>query len=118
MNRERKRELTSRLKKKGFTEEQIKAYLFLKTRDTYATKLQSGDKVQLDREAITKDPNWERKVAPYKTWCSEHFGEVFTTQVHKEERPDLWQLNEDCTEPKWLFHASELLLVKENPSSN
>lgn len=105
------------MKKKGFTKEQIEAFMYLKDRDTYATKIKDGDKVQLDREAIIRDPNWKRKVTEYRLWCFEHFGEVFTARKHKDERPDLWQLEEDETNPKWLLHASELMLVKENPAS-
>lgn len=90
--------------------------MILKNRDAYDIKIKVGDKVQLDREAIIGDPNWKRKIPEYKQWCLEHFGKTFTAEIYKEERPELWQLGEDKTNPKWLIHASELILVEENPA--
>lgn len=74
-------------------------------------KIQQGDKVWLDEAAIIGDPNWERKVISYRLWCKEHFGEVFTVLPHNNGSVDLWQLEEDGTNPRWLFHSSDLTVV-------
>lgn len=104
--------MTAQLKKKGFTDKQIEAFLYLKARDEYGDKIHDGDRVQFNRETMMTDPNWERKQPEYIAWCEQHFGETFTARTYKEKRPDLWQLEEDTTEPKWLFHASELTVIK------
>ena len=83
-------------------------------REEYAAKIHDGDKVQFNRVAILNDPNWERKRPEYRAWCEQHFGETFTARTYKKERPDLWELEEDTTEPKWLIHASELIIVEPN----
>ncbi|MPM00602.1 hypothetical protein SDC9_46829 [bioreactor metagenome] len=106
----------SKLKDKGYTKEQISQIMFLKQRNEYNNKIHTGDKVQLDKESIVGDPNWKRKDALYRVWCLEHFDVEMTAEVYKESRPDLWQLVEDDSEPKWLFHASELIVIKEYPA--
>lgn len=86
--------------------------MYLKARDEYAGKIHDGDRVQINREAMMSDSNWEHKQPEYKAWCEQHFGDTFTARTYKEKRPDLWQFEEDTTEPKWLFHASELTIIK------
>lgn len=114
INRAQKRSIVSKLKAKGYTEKQIELFLLAWKRKSYESKIKPGDKVRLDRDAMTKDPNWKRKELKFRVWCMEHFEDTFTAEIYKESRKDLWQFTEDNTSPKWLFHVSDLIVVKEN----
>lgn len=75
--------------------------------------IRRGTKVRLDYEKITSDPDYPRRVAPYRQFVEENRGAIFTVEYDDKYRhdPTLVCLKEDTREIKWLWHVSDLEIV-------
>lgn len=65
-----------------------------------------GDKVKLK-----SSPDYGRKTPAYREWCETHAEQELTVvydQAHTD-RPEMVCLEEDTTEPKWLFSVIDLM---------
>lgn len=115
MNRQKRRELTSRLRKKGLSNEDIQTVIKLKEAQDNGQVLQPGDKVQLDIDRIKQHPGWEDRHPEYKEFCESNVGRTFTVEYDKslKSNPSLVCLVEDQTVPKWLFWPGDLKKVDE-----
>ena len=62
-------------------------------------------------EEIKSSPNWGRKIPAYREWCEAHVEQELTVIYDQEhtDRPELVCLEEDATEPKWLFSVIDLM---------
>lgn len=113
MNRQQRRDLTSRLRKKGLSNEDIQTVVKLKEAQDNGQVLQPGDKVQLDIDRIKQHPGWEDRRPEYKEFCESNVGRTFTVEYDKARKsnPSLVCLAEDQTVPKWLFWPGDLKKV-------
>ena len=114
MNREQKRTLEKRLRKKGVTKDRAQELVkvmndadFIRQNGSGVPnppqKFNEGDKVMMDVERIKARVNYERMSDAYKQFVSEHAGEVFTAHI---ERENLISFTE---EPRWLFWSGDLV---------
>lgn len=115
MNRQQRRNLAARLSKKGYSSADIVSYIRAKEMQELAGCFQEGDRVQLNMEAITGDPNWPGKTEAYQRFCLDNAHHIFTVEfdVRHKEKPSLVCLAEDTTEPKWLFFVGDLKTVDD-----
>lgn len=83
--------------------------LFL--REQCRGRFAEGDKVKLNMEEIRSSPDWERKTPTYRAWCEAHAGQELTViyDQNHTDRPELVCLEEDGTEPRWLFSVIDLM---------
>lgn len=116
INREQRRNLAAIAKAKGWSKKQTERAIIEFKRKAYKNQIHKGDKVQLNQDTIVNDINWERKTEAYRLWCHRHFGKEFTAKAHDDGRQDLWQLEEDETNPRWLFHSGDLIVKKKPPA--
>lgn len=77
--------------------------------------LQPGTRVKLDLKRMMSGSDWHGKTDAYRLFCMAHARETMTVQHDKvtKRRPDLVVLAEDVTQPKWLFHISDLIVQEE-----
>ena len=117
MNREQKRSLEKRLRKKGIKKERAQE-LVKKMNDADLIRqngsgvpnpprtFAEGDKVKMNLELIKSRVNYEKMSDDYKRFVEEHADEVFTAHV---ERTNLISFME---EPRWLFGSGDLVKVE------
>lgn len=74
-------------------------------------RFSEGDKVKLNIEEIKSATDWKRKNPAYREWCEAHAEQELTVIYDRDhtDRPELVCLEEDTTEPKWLFSVIELI---------
>lgn len=113
MNRQQRRDLTARLRKKGLSNEDIQTVIKLKEAKDSGQTIQPGDKVQLNIEKIKEHPRWEDRRPEYKEFCESNVGRIFTVERDKSrgDNSGLVCLAEDQTVPKWLFWTGDLKKV-------
>lgn len=110
MNREQRRRAEKALRHSGKTREQarqiVNEFEFMHP----VKKLSNGDKVKLNVAGIKSDVNFKRKTDEYKTFVDTHQDDVFTVELDPKFHGNaiLVCLAEDETEPKWLWHESDL----------
>lgn len=118
MNREQKRSLERRLRKKGHSKESAAEYVeSAATLDTIIRtgsgivsppkKISEGDKVMLNLERIKSRKNYDKMSDGYKSFVEGNADAVFTAHV---ERPNTISMVE---EPRWLFWSGDLDLITE-----
>lgn len=68
-----------------------------------------GDKVKLKVEQIASRQDFVSKTSKYKEWLYANAEKVFTVhRVYPDELHSLIELEEDKTEPKWLWWDGDL----------
>lgn len=109
MNRKERRVLAKRL---HTTPNVIEAALaLLKLGEIKAKKLETGDKVRIDVDRIKT-----RKIPfrqNYLDFVEAHRQDVFTVEQDTTPYTYIVTLAEDTTQPKWYFHADDLIKVEE-----
>lgn len=77
--------------------------------------LAPGNKVMLDVKKIMEDPDWNNMKPEYQEFVKANANRVFT--LKKEARQNgpftFVSLEEDETDPKWLFMTGHLKKIKE-----
>ena len=76
-----------------------------------------GTKVKLNYDSIVNDPNYPKKVQPYKDFVEANKDTVFTVEYDEKykNKPLLVVLKEDNNEVKWLWHSKyDLIVVEDN----
>lgn len=116
MNRQQRRDLSSRLRKNGMSKEDVQTVIKLKEAQDSQPTLQAGDKVQLDIERIKGHPGWQDRRLEYREFCESNAGRTFTVEYDKARKGNsgLVCLAEDPTVPKWLFWTGDLKKVDES----
>lgn len=117
MNREQKRAMERKLRKKGYTEADAKQYV--KSAEALGSiirlgsgeasppqKFNEGDKVKLNLSRIKGRKNYDKMLDNYKEFVDGNADTVFTAHV---ERKNLISMQE---EPRWLFWSGDLDLVE------
>ena len=78
--------------------------------------IEEGTKVKLNYDSIVSDPNYSKKVQPYRDFVENNKDTVFTVQYDEKykNKPLLVMLKEDTNEVKWLWHTKYDLIVVED----
>jgi hypothetical protein len=115
MNREQKRKYMKTLQAKGFDEKKIASILSLREKFNPPNDLPEGTKVQLDIDKMKKHPDYNRLTQKYRDWVNAHISDIFTVRFDDATKtnPMLVSLEEDTTDPRWLFWTGDLKKVKE-----
>ena len=82
-----------------------------------ADVIPEGTKVKLNYDSIVNDPNYLKKVQPYKDFVEDNKDTVFTVEYDEKykNKPLLVVLKEDNNEVKWLWHSKyDLIVVEDN----
>ena len=118
MNREQKLAAIRRLQAKGHTKEQAKSMIAqlmsLTDKKNMTPDFAEGDKVMIDLESIKRDADYPRFTDKYKEWIHAHADDVFTVVFDERHRdlPVVVSLQEDTSDPKWLFWTGNLKAVE------
>lgn len=107
MNRAEKRKLAKKLKMKYA---ELLESLEFKIEDVTVEELPEGTKVKLKAEQILQQGNLNEK---YREWVEANKNKVFTCEKDPTLPNDSKRvvLKEDESNPKWLFHVTDLELV-------
>lgn len=72
-----------------------------------------GAKVRLNYDSIVNDPNYPKKVQPYKDFVESNKDTIFTVEYDEKykNKPLLVVLKEDTNETKWLWHSKYDLIT-------
>jgi len=108
MNRNQKREYIKMLKKKGYSEEEIKKhFIVLEAKTRVLNNIADGAKVKIDVDFVKTRKGYSSLVPEYRNFVESSKDKVF---VAHHESGDLFSLEEN---EKWLFWSGELKNVKE-----
>lgn len=121
MNRTEKRNLARKIKKAnktlklGLNKTQLEQYIKYKEEQMSSIVLYEGDKVTLDYLGITSRVDYDKRRPEYRNFIEENKDKIFTVKYDEKYRNNPWlvSLEEDTTEPRWLFTTSDLILYKE-----
>lgn len=108
MNRKQKRELAKKLK---ISYQELLEATSFKIEDITVEDLPDGTKVRLKKDRILEK---ESELNPkYVEWVNKNAEKIFTCEKDLSLPEDSKRviLKEDETEPKWLFHVTDLELV-------
>ena len=107
MNRAEKRKLAKKLKMKYA---ELLESLEFKIEDVTVEELPEGTKVKLKAEQILQQGNLNEK---YREWVEANKDKVFTCEKDSTLPNDSKRVvfKEDESNPKWLFHVTDLELV-------
>ena len=83
---------------------------------SWSDGLEPGTKVKLNLSRMIRDVNWSRKDDKYRLWCMAHANKIMTVEPDKVSirRPDLIAVSYNGEKVVWLFHVSDLIVVKED----
>ena len=126
MNRAEKRNLAKRIKKMnknlnlGLNKTQLEQYIKFKEMQAESIVLFEGDKVKIDYLGITSRADYERRRPEYRDFIENNKDTVFTVKYDEKYRHNPWlvSLEEDTTEPRWLFTTSDLILIEKEKENN
>lgn len=125
MNRTERRNLSKKIKKAnktlnlGLTKEQLKNYIKFKEEQLSSIVLFEGDKVKFNYEGIVSRVDYEKRRPEYRDFIEQNKNTIFTVKYDEKYRNNPWlvSLEEDTTEPRWLFTTSDLILYKEEENN-
>jgi hypothetical protein len=120
MNREQRRKLNLSAKESAVLTDLINMSKVKKALDDWKP-IAEGTKVKLNMERITSHPDWNPNTDDfnhrnYVDWVTQNKDNVFTIKydsAHLKD-PQLLCFIEDNTNPKWLFHESDLIVLEED----
>lgn len=115
MNREQKRAYAKRLKSNGLNDRQIDFAIKTKEMEENAVILPEGTKVKLNLKNMQSHPDYSRLTEKYRNWVESNADKIFSVKYDPKhlKNPSLVSLEEDATDPKWLFWTGDLIEVKE-----
>lgn len=107
MNRSQRRDYIKKLKKKGYSDEEIKKYLILlEAKARVSNDIVDGAKVKLDVDFVKTRKDYQNLVPEYREFVESARDKVF---IAHHESGDLFSLEGNN---KWLFWSGELRNVK------
>lgn len=114
MNREQRRKYAKILKSKGYDAEKIKSIINLRENFNPPNDFPEGTKVMLDIDKIKKHRDYNRLTQKYKDWVNAHAKDIFTVKFDEitKKNPSLVCLEEDTTNPRWLFWTGDLKKIE------
>lgn len=127
MNRAERRNLSKKIKKAnksfnlGLNKTQLKDYIKFKEEQLTSIVLFEGDRVMIDYNGITSRVDYDKRRPEYRNFIEENKNTIFTVKYDEKYRNNPWlvSLEEDTTEPRWLFTTSDLILYNnEEKESN
>ena len=115
LNREQRRKLIKKFEKSGLSNAQVKRLLEINEAPDLRGSLKEGDKVRLNVKSIQEHPDYQKMNPKYKQWIDSNKDKEFTVKYDPKyiDNPTLVCLEEDDTDPKWLFYVGDLEKVEE-----
>lgn len=121
MNREERRNLAKKIKKAnktlklGLNKTQLKDYIKFKEEQLSSVVLFEGDRVKIDYKGITSRVDYDKRRPEYRDFIEQNKNNIFTVKYDEKYRNNPWlvSLEEDTTEPRWLFTTSDLIPYNE-----
>lgn len=116
MNREQKRNLTNKLKAKGFKKSYIDAFIKLKELKALPI-IPEGTQVKLNYNKIISGVDYNTNVdfnkEKYHNFVETNKDKIFTVEYDEKykNKPNLVCLKEDETVPKWLWFIGDLEVI-------
>lgn len=109
MNRKQRRTLARKLHVPNATVDA--ALKLMKLDEMKSKRLEDGQRVRIDVDKIIgrKAPLSER----FREFIDEHKKDVFTVEQNTTDYKYIVTLAEDTSEPKWLWHVDDLIVVEE-----
>lgn len=114
MNRSQRRKLNLTQEQGKLMEELINMSKVKKVLDNWKP-IAEGTKVKINVERIKTHPDYDRLTDKYKNWIGLHKNDIFTVEYDEKFKvdPTLLCLKEDENPAKWLFHESDLIVIKD-----
>ena len=112
MNREQKRNIKKAINRgKINIDKAQKAFTEILQEKVNAFGINQGDKVKLDYEKLTNDPNFSRMNEEWKKWIEEHKNTKLTVDFDENHVKNklFCVFEEDESEVKWLFYVGDLI---------
>lgn len=108
MNRDEKRKLAKKLK---ISYQELLNAINFKIEDVTIEQLPEGTKVKLKADEILERK--EELTDKFINWVEEHRNDIFTCERDPSLPDDTKRVvfKEDTTDPKWLFHVTDLTLA-------
>lgn len=80
-------------------------------------KIRDGDKVRFNKRVVKEFIKSNQDVMSdlYQKWVVDNLDKTFTARIY---RNDIFTLEEDISNPKWLFLRCHLIKVKRRKSRN
>lgn len=108
-------------KKFGLSKQMIETYIQYREAMQASVPLNEGEKVKLDYEKIVSDVNYKNKKDRYKQFIEDNKDRIFTVVYDEKfgrnptkKAPWLVCLQEDETNPKWLFYTNNLVKCEKD----
>ena len=115
MNREQKRNLKRAIKRgKINIDKTQKAFSDILQEKASAFGINKGDKVKLDYEKLTNDPNFPRMNEEWKRWIEDHKNTELTVDFDENHTKNklFCVFVEDESDIKWLFYVGDLIKLE------
>jgi hypothetical protein len=120
MNREQRRKLNLTSNESKVFEELVNMSKVKKALDDWKP-IPEGTKAKLNMVKITSHPDWNPNTTDwnhrrYVDWINAHKDDVFTIKYDPKYKinPQMLCLKEDTTNPQWLFHESDLIVLEDD----
>ena len=114
MNREQRRAVKKAIKQGKVDINKVQqAMLDLAELHSSTYGISEGDKVKLDYEKITSDPNYDNMNPDWKAWIDEHKDQELTVDFSERQNKNklFCEFLEDTNEVKWLFFVGDLIKI-------
>ena len=126
MNRAEKRKLYNNLKKAnkkygfGLNKAQMNEYIEFKNKKENHPSFKEGEKVRLNYDGLTSVPDYDKRRQSYKDFIEENKDKILTVKYDEkyQNEPFLVCLEEDTTNPKWLFTTFDLIRIDKEKEKN
>ena len=113
MNRAERRQYEKSMRKMGAKNSEAKRLSSMLKENN---QLKEGDKVKINYEKITKEPDYDSRLATYKTFIEDNKDKILTVEFDDKKAINgshfLVQFVEDTSSPKWLFYVDDLIAVE------
>ena len=118
MNREDRRKLQKKLSKKGYSSDTVNH--LAKLSSVIDHRIPEGSKVKLDVRTIMSYPDYIKMNSKYKQFVEDNIDKIFTVEYDERYKDNaiIVALEEDETDPKWLWSVLDLKVVDETSNIN
>lgn len=118
-NREQRRKLKKRLSKSGISVDMAIELLDRRFKEMNADPIEPGTKVQLNYDHIINSPGYTNRQQAYKDFVETNRDRIFTAAYDdKHQSGKIVCFNEDKSDQKWLWYASDLIVVNPEKESD
>ena len=115
MNREQKRSLKKSIKSGKVRIDKVRnALLDVLTNGASTYGIEQGDKVRLNYEKLTSDPNYDKMNEEWKDWIEKHKNVVLSVKFDEQHAVNklFCGFDEDDSGKNWLFFVGDLTKIE------